>query len=119
VEPQGAERRTAPRVRIELEIDFGSEHNFYSGLTLDISTGGVFVATHRRFNAGERLEFAISLPDRQEAVRGEGIVRWSRAQSELSDAPPGVGLEFVGLSADALEAIEAYVRDNAPLLWET
>ena len=49
------EERLAPRADVQIAIDLGSEHNFWSGLTMNMSEGGVFVATFRDVPVGTTL----------------------------------------------------------------
>ena len=48
--------RAAERFDLEVKVDLESDHNFYTGLTQNISSGGVFIATHhlRRSATGSR-----------------------------------------------------------------
>ena len=76
------------RVFIEVEIGLTSESHIYTGLSLDVSTGGVFVATYEPAKAGTAVSLYFVLPDGH-VVNAEGIVRWTRAATE--DAPAGNG----------------------------
>ena len=38
--------RAAERFDLEVKVDLESDHNFYTGLTQNISAGGLFIATH-------------------------------------------------------------------------
>jgi uncharacterized protein (TIGR02266 family) len=96
----------------------GTDHGFYRGLVSDISEGGLFVATYERHPVGERIEFALRLPDSDEPVVGLAEVRWIREHNESSDTPPGMGLKFVELSPDALERVRRFVATHDPLVWE-
>src|SRR5690242_18025634 len=49
-------RRTYERFPIEVSVDLVSEHNFFAGLSLNVSEGGLFVATHLVRPVGSRLE---------------------------------------------------------------
>ena len=66
-EQNPAERRTAPRIELEIEVGLETEHNFYTGLTQDISSGGIFVATPLSYRVGEKMVVRFTLPGRQEA----------------------------------------------------
>lgn len=109
-------RRRAPRVEAQLGIDLVSDHNFYLGLTENVSEGGVFVATYRPFAVGERITVRVELPGIDEPLEVVTEVRWVRAASV--DVPPGVGLAFVDLGARGRRQVEAFVRYRAPLFYE-
>ncbi len=38
--------RESARVELSVEIDVDTDSNFYTGFTENISTGGIFIATH-------------------------------------------------------------------------
>jgi uncharacterized protein (TIGR02266 family) len=109
-----AEHRAHARVGFEVEIDLHSESHFFSGLSGDVSEGGLFVQTYRPLALGDRVQVAFDLPDGR--VEAEGIVRWRRPQSDSVDA--GVGLEFESLSDRDRDVIRRFCEKRAPLYYE-
>jgi uncharacterized protein (TIGR02266 family) len=107
----GAERRTAPRVELQIEVGLSSDSNFYTGLTQDISTGGVFVATHQLHRVGQQVTVHLALPGQAEKITVESEVRWVRELSALngSHGTTGMGLRFVGLTPAAKQAIDGFL----------
>ncbi len=114
----GANRREHSRHNIEVEIDVASDHNFYAGITLDLSEGGVFVATHLEKEIGTVVDLQLRLPGVTSPVRCVGEVRWLRTYSESSDAPPGIGLRFVLLEPGAREAIQGFLASREPMFYD-
>jgi uncharacterized protein (TIGR02266 family) len=111
-------RRIHPRFAVDLDVTMSSEHNFYAGFAENISSGGLFIATHVLKPVGEKLEISVTLPDRAEAIRCRGEVRWVREYSERSNVPPGLGIRFIGLPAPDAEAIERFLKDREPLFYD-
>lgn len=111
-------RRASPRYAVELDVNLGSQHNFYAGFVENMSVGGVFVATHMIKPVGEEVEFAIHLPDNDIVVRGIGEVRWIREYSEQGNMPPGMGVRFVHLEPASAEAIEVFLSQREPLFFD-
>lgn len=112
-------RRSTERAALEVGVDFHSEHNFFAGLSTDVSEGGLFVATHELRPVGTLLEVKLSLPGDETPIAAKVEVRWLREYNAASDAPPGMGLKFVDLEGEALVKIQAFVdRVRAPLLWD-
>ena len=95
-----------------------SDHNFYTGFSENISEGGLFVATHRLQDIGTDLVLEFSVPDRPTPIRATCRVRWVRLYRESSDAPPGMGVEFVDLAAQDAADISRFVTRRAPLFWD-
>lgn len=107
------ERRSEPRIQRQFELEFNYETHFFAGLTLDISSGGLFIATYHLFPVGTALSLSFQLPDGVRlSVRGE--VRWVRCVSEEHERP-GMGVAFKELSAEALAAISAFCAERPPL----
>jgi uncharacterized protein (TIGR02266 family) len=107
------ERRSAARVVLEAEISVVSESEFFTGLSGNLSTGGIFVATYGRLPIGRRVAVQIALAEG--TVMADGVVRWLRDAS--SGAPPGLGIAFDGpLGADAAERIGRFCALREPLL---
>ncbi len=114
----GNERRRggeSHRVFVEVEIGLTTESHIYTGLSLDVSTGGVFVATYDAAPPGTAVSMHFVLPDGF-VVNAEGVVRWTRAAT--SDAPPGMGVAFVQISVDALNHIAAFCASRPPLYFD-
>jgi uncharacterized protein (TIGR02266 family) len=124
VSPKGAaERRTSPRVDLELEVTLESDSNFYTGLTQDISTGGLFVSTHRLRKIGQHVMLKFSLPGSSVPLMVECEVRWLREAGPIHDHrahdhPPGMGLKFLNLSPDARLAIAHFLKARDSIFYD-
>jgi uncharacterized protein (TIGR02266 family) len=113
----GNERRSSAtkRVFVEVEIGLATESHIYTGLSCDVSTGGVFVATYEASPPGTAVSLHFVLPDGH-VVNADGVVRWTRPA--LADAPPGMGVAFVGISVESLEHIAAFCASRPPLYFD-
>lgn len=112
------DERKSPRAIAYLCIDLCSEHNFWTGLTMNISEGGVFVATHVMLEPGSLVGLHLELPN-ETRIMTLGEVRWSRAYTGDDDVPPGLGIKFVGLDLSGLGAIRKFITTiREPLLFE-
>ncbi len=110
--PVPGERRSEGRVPIETEVTLESDSQFFTGLTGNLSTGGVFVATYRQLTIGCGVLMTLTLPDGE--LRVKGTVRWSRDTS--SGASPGVGVAFDELAPGDAARIAHFCQLRAPLL---
>jgi uncharacterized protein (TIGR02266 family) len=113
----GYERRAQgdKRVFIEVEIGLTTESHIYTGLSLDVSTGGVFVATYEAAPPGTAVMLYFVLPDGH-VVNAEGVVRWTRAQS--GDSPPGIGVAFTRISEESVRHIASFCASRPPLYFD-
>jgi uncharacterized protein (TIGR02266 family) len=106
------ERRGDTRVPIETDVSLESDSQFFAGLTGNLSTGGVFVATYKQLPVGCHVVMKLSLPDGE--LSAKGTVRWSRDTS--SGASPGLGVAFDELAPADVERIAKFCELRAPLL---
>jgi uncharacterized protein (TIGR02266 family) len=103
-------------VDLEVPIEIRNRDNQITGITQNISAGGVFVATRRVLPAGNRVTLTFRLPD-DERVEVDAEVRWLRAQRPIADdgRPPGMGLRFVATPIGAAASIQEFVRSREPV----
>lgn len=115
---QWIEKRKNKRVTFSSIISMESEDNLYTGVSQDISTGGIFVVTDRLLPLGTKIlvEFIIPPNDRKIKICGE--VRWLRESNNKSDTDPGMGLQFVDLSEEDRQALESFIELRDPMLYE-
>ena len=116
--PAGSERRTAPRVELEAEIGVYSDTNFYTGYSLDLSEGGIFVATYNLEPLGTEIELDFTLPGGFQ-VKARGVVRWLRDPIEAADdVTPGMGIQFRSLTDEQKAHLAAFIEERAPLFYD-
>ena len=115
-EPQ---RRSVDRNSFEVAVDFVSEHNFLAGFSLNVSEGGLFIATHMHRPVGTKIAISLALPDDGDPLALLAEVRWIREHRDDSEASAGMGLRFVDLSAVAETRIQRFIkRGREPLFFE-
>src|SRR6476660_8376414 len=92
--------RASERFDLEVKVDLESDHNFYTGLTQNISAGGLFIATHHIRKIGERITLKFSFPGSDQPIAVETEVRWIRENSALHkvDGSSGMGVRFINLT---------------------
>lgn len=114
-----AESRGAPRTAVYANVDLHSEHDFWSGLSMNMSEGGLFVATHNFVPVGTLLVINIQLPREREPLVMLVEVRWTRRYSGQEDVPPGLGLQFIERNEASLAKMRRFVATlREPLFFE-
>lgn len=104
------ERRRAPRISLEVDVDVSDAHNFYVGRTRDISIGGLFIESPIGIDVGTEVGLKLR-------IGGEPFVLSCRvAWRHLDDdgKPFGFGVEFQRLPLATRRSIQAYMRKRAP-----
>jgi uncharacterized protein (TIGR02266 family) len=104
-----SEQRREERAPLAIEVSLESEHNFYSGITGNVSAGGVFVATYVPPPMGAEVELVLKL-ENHEPVKLRGIVCWVRGPERTTDyAPAGCGIRWIDLPPGAEKIIAGFV----------
>jgi uncharacterized protein (TIGR02266 family) len=118
VEP--SQQRQAERLDLEIAVDLESDSNFYTGLTQNISAGGLFIATHQIKRVGDRVHLKFTLPGTTQPIECDTEVRWIRENSSLhrTDMASGMGVRFVNLAPDAAAAIQAFIQHRDSLYYD-
>lgn len=109
----GANKREGgDRVFVEVDIGFASQSHFYTGLSRDLSRGGLFVATYVPQPPGTRMAVHFVLPDGR-AVKARGVVRWT--VGARGDTAPGMGVAFEEIEPEDLSAIVEFCEHRSPI----
>ena len=58
----GSPARQSQRFPLKIEVTYSSEHNFYTGFLQNVSSGGLFVATHHLASVGETVAVVFTVP---------------------------------------------------------
>jgi uncharacterized protein (TIGR02266 family) len=117
--PAGKDAKPGPRQRTRLDCDvsFESESNFFEGFARNLSEGGLFVAAWDYQAVGTEMDVAFSIPGGPR-IEARAVVRWVR---ELNDATPdvwpGMGLQFTTLPAGAEDAIRKFMATREPIFF--
>ncbi|MBI5479620.1 MAG: TIGR02266 family protein [Deltaproteobacteria bacterium] len=109
--------RVHPRVELQVEVTLESDHNFYTGLSSNISEGGLFVATHASPPLGTRLLVRFALNGSPDPIDAVGEVCWLR-DARSPDFPSGFGLRFLQISAQALSRVASFVASRESIFYE-
>lgn len=109
---KGSERRVFPRRLIKTKVVF--EDEFGEGLicldAVDISLGGVFLNADIPMKTGSYVFLSFYLPETKIEIRATGqVARVVRSDEGASNEKEGVGVRFVGLSNESVQAIQEYI----------
>ncbi|TQF16473.1 TIGR02266 family protein [Myxococcus llanfairpwllgwyngyllgogerychwyrndrobwllllantysiliogogogochensis] len=113
----GQEARRNGRVRMHTSIDMRSDSNFFTGFSMDISEGGVFIATVDAVPRGTQVELDFTLPGGR-PMKVTGVVRWVRESNpRMPELMPGVGVQFTGLPHEVASVISSFVITRDPMFY--
>jgi uncharacterized protein (TIGR02266 family) len=111
-----AERRRAPRVLVDLEVDYASEDNYLFAYITDISATGIFVRTTTPEGPGTHLNLRFAAPD-DSKIECEGEVIWVNPYrpGAPDNLHPGMGIRFVGIDDELRTQLLELIRRFAYL----
>jgi type IV pilus assembly protein PilZ len=112
----GADRRVHARVTVDLEVDYKSADNFLFAYITDISAMGIFIRTNAPEPPGTRLNLRFTPPGSPQ-LNLEGRVMWVNPYrpGSYDNINPGMGVQFIELTAQQREQIVNLVRTFAYL----
>lgn len=105
----GWERREDNRVYADLRITVQSVGLLTEQQAVNISNGGVFLATQRLIPLGERLQLTLHFDEPARDITARGVVVWQN-EEQLPRQPRGVGVRFTQLDADDCRFISYYIK---------
>lgn len=101
-------KRTSPRVPVFCPVVFWGAPEQTDAVCLNISRGGMALAVDAPVPAGTLLRVSALLPDR-DPITATAVVVW-----EVRGLQTRIGLRFLSLAQEALEALSEYVSGAAP-----
>jgi uncharacterized protein (TIGR02266 family) len=108
--------RRSGRSEVEVNVDLVSSEDRYAAVTKNLGSGGVFVASQRVLQVGDRVKLSFSLPGVADPINVEAAVRWIRPPAPSERAQDGgMGMQFVNLSLDTSIIIQRFLREKDPL----
>jgi uncharacterized protein (TIGR02266 family) len=116
-----ADRRRAPRVLVDLEVDYALEDNYLFAYITDISATGIFIRTVTPEPAGTHLNLRFSPPedwapdDRPFELEGEVIWVNPYRPGAPDSLHPGMGVRFEGLENEDRQRLIDLIRRIAYL----
>jgi uncharacterized protein (TIGR02266 family) len=106
IKPFGSRIKVATTVHYEPCIEMA-----LSGLSDDLSVGGLYLRTNLLLDFDEALKVSFALPGQEKVVSCEARVAWTNfaVNQRKPGKPFGVGLQFEDLSLDDLLALSTFV----------
>jgi uncharacterized protein (TIGR02266 family) len=120
IQAEPTHQRQAERHDLEIAVDLESDSNFYTGLTQNISTGGLFIATHQIKRVGDHVRLKFSLPGNPRPIEVDTEVRWIRENSSLhrTDGASGMGVRFMNMAPEDAKLIASFLENRDSLFYD-
>jgi len=111
--PQADQRKNlrSPLLILKVKLDDGDKVFF--GYAKNISKSGLFIATVNPQDPGCRFQIEVPLPEPLGiSVQCEAEVVWKRHYTRGGPYEPGMGLRFIGISAEIAESIDSWIKGS-------
>jgi CheY-like chemotaxis protein len=108
--------RRETRVSCRAPTRFKALKLHLSGVSVDISKGGLYLATEYALEASTTVEISLTLPESDITLTGvKGVVAWQNSGDERlkPSLPQGFGVEFLNLDDDKVDIINAFIATVA------
>ena len=112
----GEKRRAGGAIRVPFvrrcQLDYGDGQSD-SAFIVNINVLGAYVANETMPKLGKTVVCRFQVPGNEREVVVDGVVAWTNPQQEhpVHSLPPGFGVAFRNLSAEARARIDAIVAD--------
>lgn len=100
--PEAYNRRASPRVTLGVSVSYRVQNLISSGLSLNVSTGGVAVRTTNPLEVGATVKLRFRLPKGKQDIEADARVAWA-------DRRVGMGLQFTRISPSDQALVDAFV----------
>ncbi len=81
-------------------------------LAVDLGLRGVFVERAEPLPVDTRVTLRFTLPGNERVMRASGRVAWSHVPDADARLPPGLGIEFDGLTGEDWQRVRAFLLDH-------
>ena len=102
------ERRLSPRAPVTVLVDYPTIDALFSEFARIINEGGLFIESETLLALDEQVQLQFRLPGLDDPIKASGRVAWVREAG--IDGPPGMGVEFENLDANARLRIDEIVQ---------
>ncbi len=89
-------KRNFKRHQKKLKSEVHSEEGMTFSTSVNISDGGIFIATTEPLEEGTEVTLSVQTPE-GESVDIKGVVKWKKNE-ESTDSKSGMGIEFKEIS---------------------
>lgn len=111
------DKREQERHDLRVKVAWMIDSKPYKGASIDISAGGLFVATDDIPPIGAECKLAFKLPTGDEPIRVIARVAWRRDEpGESPEEPRGFGVEFLSITPQARASVSQYIELSDALL---
>lgn len=104
----GLQRRDGDRLHVDVRVTVGSVGMFTDHRVVNLSSGGMFVASQRTLPIGTELDLTLHFESPPHTLKARGRVIWENALDARQ--PRGFGVRLVTLTQAERKFLQEYVQ---------
>ncbi len=115
-----SDRRDTSRQGFDIQVGVATDHRLFVGLTANISTGGLFIATEEPFKKGDSVEVRFSIPGADHVFHKNATVCWTRPfdADGHGRTKAGAGVKFTDLTDEESRILNAFLKVHDPIFYD-
>ena len=107
--------RASARYSVDIKVDCATRDMFVSNRVMNISRGGLFIASEQPLPISSQVQLRLSLGD-SDTIEARGRVIWNYdIRKGSSKVVAGTGIKFLDLSPEHAARLERYLDGLRPL----
>jgi len=118
---QGSEQRIERRGAFDIQVGVSTRHRLFVGLSSNISTGGLFVATDEPLSRGDEIQVRFRIPGSEHVFQKQAEVAWTRPFDQNQNdrqAQAGAGVRLLDLTNDEKKMLNAFIDAHDPMFFD-
>ncbi len=106
-----SDERTDKRCNIILKVTYQDYDKFITEYTKNVSNGGMFLNTNKRYEKGSKVSLFLHVPGLEEPLKILGEIVHVNF-SDYNDENNGVGIKFIDINELSRQALIKYIRSH-------
>ena len=118
---QAKQTRGERRAAFDIQVGIATRHRIFVGLSANISSGGLFVATDEELHKGDTIDVRFRIPGSDHVFQKKAEVAWTRPfdhNQTHRQAQAGAGVRLLALTADEQRMLNEFIDAHEPLFFE-
>jgi uncharacterized protein (TIGR02266 family) len=103
-------RERPKRISLNIPVTYNNLGMFLDSEIMNLSKGGLFLKADICLPLRSQVDFQFALPSEARIIKATGMVVWSRDRKKAQGEASGMGIQFLEISTDDVEAILDYIE---------
>ena len=106
--------------QFDIRVGVASDHRLFTGLSSNISAGGLFIATEEPLKRGDKVDVRFSVPGSNYVFEKKATVCWTRPMEAAgNDATrAGAGVQFDNLTDEEQKILNAFLQVHDAIFFD-